>query len=71
MGFAYCQKKCWKFKIKDGHSYWRQNGNSYCGPCNIQLDISYVKCPCCNIKVRKSPHNNKYLRGRFIEARVE
>ena len=51
-------EKCLRYKAKKPVGIGRyESGQSRCKKCAIYINYNGIKCPCCNVRLRKSPRD--------------
>jgi len=56
-----CKGICYRYKaLKTPPGSRYVNGKKRCNNCNIYLEWNGFFCPCCSLKLRTSPRNNKW-----------
>ena len=60
-----CNQVCEKYRfVRDKHKKIYNSGASRCnGRCQIFISFDGIFCPCCGVKLRKSPRNKHYLKN--------
>ena len=64
-----CNQVCEKYRfVRDKHEKIYNSGASRCnGRCQIFLQFDGSYCPCCGVKLRKSPRNKQFLKANGTE----
>ncbi|MBT4327841.1 MAG: hypothetical protein HOD60_13205 [Candidatus Nitrosopelagicus sp.] len=60
-----CNQVCEKYRfVRDKHKKIYNSGASRCnGRCQIFISFTGIFCPCCGVKLRKSPRNKHYVKN--------
>ena len=64
-----CNQVCEKYRfVRNAHKKIYNSGASRCnGRCQIFLSFEGSYCPCCGVKLRKSPRNKQFLKTNGAE----
>lgn len=65
MGISECRQKCSDFE-PSSKQFTYENGGCYCRNCDYYFKEKFLRCPCCNTRVRYSTRSNK----RRLESEV-
>ncbi len=64
---ASCKGLCNRLDSKSfGNNHKYENGYKRCSFCNVFMEITSLRCPCCALKLRTKSRVNPKRRGRQI-----
>ena len=58
MGLTNCKNKCIKHEQSSKHKAY-ETGGCFCKNCDYYFKERFLRCPCCNTRVRYSTRSNK------------
>lgn len=61
MGLTECKHKCVVFESISKHKAYELSG-CYCKNCDYYFKEKFLRCPCCNTRIRYSTRSNKIRR---------
>lgn len=59
-----CERSDFPYKTTEKATY--ENGFRLCSACKKSIQCEFIKCPCCNVDLRRKPRHSK-ARQRILE----